>query len=1162
MIHFYQSNRLEALVTVLANQLNQAVSDPFSQQDTVLVQSPGMSQWLKIQLAEQNGIAAHLDFPLPSSFIWSLYQRFLPDVPEQSAFNKDRMIWKLMAILPKRLEQQEFVHVNSFLSQDDASFETSLSNNKQVRLYQLAGKIADVFDNYLMYRPHWLTHWQQGHNDLPDNDTQLGSDIHQQQWQGILWRDLIDYTESLNQSPMHRANMHQQLLDIVNQLSQSQIKQYLPPRICVFGISTIPSHQLQLFEALSRHIEVNVYWLNPSAQFWGDILSDKTQAKINSKSTNQDSAQQYFVSGNPLLANWGQLGKDYLSLLQPFDIEYYDIFITNQQSTSNVLTKIQQDILELSYRNEPSPLSVEQLLSDFGKEDKHHLDDSVLIHNCHSRVRELEVLKDQLSHWFNNDTSLKAKDVLVMMPDVNQYAPFIDSVFKDDSEGSVYFPYSISDQSGLQEQPLLQSFIQILGLPDSRFLVSDTIDLLEVPEVMAKFGFDEAELTRVKHWLRQVGVHWGIDGAHKDQWQLPQYDLNTWLNGLQRMILGSALGEEKVWQGLLAYKDIEGLNTNTLAKLINYLSTLVQIKRQLSGELTIEQWVTVLTDLLEQVIQINDSAQSQQSVLTIQKQLTLFEQYFVSQDCQQPLTYKIVQQYFSSQFSQSGVGQRFLAGRINFCTLMPMRSVPFKIVCILGLNDGDYPRQVDPISFDLVALNPKQKGDRSRRLDDRYLFLEAMLSARDKLHLSYVGQSSKTNQEIMPSIILAELKEYLVNSYLVDPNRSAKEGGGDQFEIKHFLQPYNVNYFDQQKMLDNYRSYNKKWLSVSKGLFAVDRFEKRIDQQVGSNTEVEKSKIEEVDHQHQIVDQIDLSDFLRFCAHPLRYFYQQILSCNLQLSEDVLDDNEVFEHDPLQKYKIQQNLLTESLAETKGVETASLLSGQFPYGQWGKTSFSGYQRQVEQQLANISSLIGSDPKWQQQNIKGQVSFGITELGIAGQMVHFSPELQGQYLNIKLGSIKAKDKLNLWLIHLVRCSLGLGAISVVVANTSSIWFESLTQDQAQQHLEPWLKQYLDCQQQIPWVWHIDLAEAFVSNTLKGLSDVKVEASLLAKLEKSPMGFSLAEDPYVRRHFSKLADFDHSFYELSSQLITPMLDNLNAAANGKAIPLITELWHRHV
>jgi len=1280
MLNLYQSNRLEALVTLLATQIKFPTSDNALAPETILVHSPGMSQWLKLQIAEQNGIAANIDFPLPSSFIWRLYQHLLPDVPAQSPFNKDRMTWKLYQLLPQHLDKPEFKAISDYLntakpisvdslmtaavlkpeflennSKADPNLSTgSLNSYEQLRLFQLAEKVADVFDNYLMYRPHWLQHWQQGNLDLPQEDTLKGDDIKGQQWQSILWQALVVFTDEQNQSPLHRASMHKLLLEKLASISTEQLKAALPApleRLFIFGISTLPTHQLEVLTALSEHIDVQILWLNPCSQYWGDILSDKAIARLNSKQKqlaelNIEHKEEYFVTGNPLLASWGKVGRDYLDVLTNSDINITDVFIEPTTINTISLEKIQNDILNLQYRNEQTPLTPAQMNSNYGKVVLESTDDSILVHNCHSRIRELEVLKDQLLGWIEQDPTLLPKDILVMVPDVNQYAPFIESVFKsvdiksakrqhNQHQHNQNIPFTISDRGGLEENPLLNTFIDLLLLPSSRFTVSELLDHLEVPAVMATFKLTQSDINLVKQWIEQSQIKWAIDAKHKTKWQLPEIDLNTWVYGLKRMVLGMSLGNDGLWNNILAYQKIEGLNQVILGKLLNYFSFVTELETVFDGDKPIEQWCELLEQFVGQLFTLGENElqteyQNKIDVITIQKirnTIVQLKVYLDDRDYIGAINYHLVHHFFAQHLSESGVAQRFLAGRMNFCTLMPMRSVPFKVICILGLNDGDYPRHVDPISFDLVGLNSARKGDRSRKLDERYLFLEAVSSAREKLHLSFIGQSAKNNQELMPSVILSELIDYMQQSFIVD-NEIEQQSLADQEHdpvykrvvIKHKLQPFNQDYFLAGNQSSPYKSYSRRWFDVCKTqAFGKDhsKVNSTVSNHYSQASSVADQKLTGQDPSFDLgdqnsrqvdpnfdrkigvgiplKDQIDLAELIEFWVHPIKYFYRRVLDIKLDLNNDALSDHEVFQHDGLQKYKNQSELLKLFLFESSSftqqdeselsaistnqhslsqqkLNQKYLRSGDYPAKKWGESVLNSYQKQSMNMVNLVKQLINVEHMSQVTISKKQNIIPITQGSLLATTESFVINGNVQVsLFVRSGRIRNTDKLSAWLTHLTKCAAYDGSVTVLIGNDDTMgWFEPLQPELAQAELSLWVAEFMrhsspnktqpQTNQQTMLTWHIDPAFDWLTEQQKGASEFSLQATISKHITPNSFSLSarnLADDEYASKHLYKLEHFDDEFYQLTLTQLTELQNQYQEGKSKKVITQIKEL-----
>lgn len=1152
MLQVFQSNRLEVLVTLLAEQIKLPVDDNIFAAETVMVHSPGMSQWLKLKLAEHNGIAANIDFPLPSSFIWRLYQKLLQGVPAESPFNKDKMSWRIYELLPARLDQVEFIAVSQYLaakkpiSQQQPEQQLSF---EQLRRFQLAEKIADVFDNYLMYRQHWLEHWQEGFNDLPEDGS--SDDIKDQEWQAILWRDLVQdieqsYQSNTEESPLSRAHMHQLLLDQLR--SSDNLKSELPERLFVFGISTLPKAQLEVLQALGEHIDVQIMWLNPCSLFWGDILSDKTLARISAKDakqgliaqTNIEKKEQYFIVGNPLLASWGKVGRDYLDNLARAEIDMTDIFIETE--ANSLLQAIQRDILNLEYRGEQSPLSPAQIHSDFGKRLVDLNDDSILIHSCHSQIRELEVLRDKLLGWFEQDPNLQPKDILVMVPDVEQYAPFIDSVFaKRGQKTNEFIPYTIADRGGLLENPLLSTFNQLLLLPSSRFNVSELVDHLEVPALMSRFELSDADLVLVKHWISDCQIKWAKSAQHKENWNLPEIELNTWTYGLKRMLLGLAISEQGVWQDILAYQHIEGLNAQILGKLLNYFSFLLELEQQLSEEKSIQNWHVTIAHIVDFLF--DQQAQDLSTQITVQK-IREANQQLLGYQITEPdgkFGYRLLQHYFVNSLNESGVVQRFLAGSMNFCTLMPMRSVPFNIVCVLGLNEGDYPRQVDPISFDLVGLNQPRKGDRSRKHDDRYLFLEALVSARQKLHLSYIGQSSKNNNVMVPSVILSELMDYIEQSFVLPD--AIKHSVTTSITIQHKLQPFNPKYFSSDRRLPHYQSFDQDWYELA------NHNETEKSEQVPSAV----IRVERTETIQQIIGKelVDISDFIEFSVHPIRYFYRRVLDVKLELSEQELSDHEVFSHDGLDRFTTLSQLIDNALLHKSTKVETYLRSGHFPTQKWGEKLFQDYQAQATELAEHVHQLFGDNSDISLISVDYQQH---PQINLQGQLAVIEQHGLCHSFELRAGDIRPQDKLTAWLHHLIKSASFHSGVTLLIDKKGKLqWFEPISAEFAQSQLTAWIELYLN-KRDVLLKWHIGLALPVIEGVNKGLSQQALNKLLMDQLSPSSFSRNLADDAYVSKVINSADDLDDEFESMSLSLLTPLLEALTVQSKGQAKPAV--------
>ena len=1147
MLHLIQSNKMESLADSLIDCLGRQACDSTSlfSADTILVQSPGMSQWLKIQIAEKSGIAANLDFPLPATFIWELYRQNIANLPEQSAFTKANMTWKLMALLPKMLAQSEFSAIRDYLH--DAPM---------LKCYQLAHKIADIYDQYLVYRPEWILAWE-NNATLEGNaiDNKSGPDESLHPWQGILWRALRDYSQELGESVYHRANLHNLLIEQLQNQPNDPATNLKP--LYVFGLSAIPLQQLEVLNALAAQREVLIFWFNPSQHYWGDIVDGKTMARATLQqllqSDEQNPDDNYLQTGNPLLASWGKLGRDYQDMLLAFDLQQHDRFV--ESAPQNMLQHIQSEIFQLQFRYSFDALSPVELLGNgeqFPKTEVALHDHSVQFHACHTRVRELEVLHDQLLQWFACHPDSHPGDVIVMMPDVAAYAPFIEGVFGSPASGH-FIPYGISDRKLSEESPLLLSFVQLMKLEQSRLSLSEVMTWLAVPAIMRKFAISEAEYNLLQHWLADAGVRWGWDEDDKSRWDLPQQGQNTWLFGLQRLLAGYAMDSEQLFayqdRHISPYSDIEGQQVVALGKF--YL-----FSQQLLAVMTFCQSSATLADKVTQALLLLDNlyASDEQELNDINSLRAALEQISQhSEQCQQPIAQGVFVAELEQQLSEKGVGQRFLAGYVNFCTLMPMRSIPFKVICILGMNDADYPRQAVPVGFDLMRYSAAKRGDRSRRLDDRYLFLEAMLSARELLYISYLGRSHKDNSELSPSILLSELLEYCEQAYVLQdqlgltPEQSS-HNLRQHLLIEHPLQPFSPEYFNAQP---RFPSFNQRALHLAVA-----------QQQPWQNQRFEQESLPElyaIDGHKLQLDGLDvvigLDELLQFFINPAKAFFMQRWQCRFSFLGDELQDDEPFSFDGLDKFQLNERLMSTLIQHLQhNNDTSSLLTqlseqlraeGKLPVGYSGDLALANL---AEQSLVLASTVL--------EHSKGQsATVSSIELALSceyqGQTVQVAlsgqvPDVYGNKLILwRSGKMRAKDRLQLYIQWLALCAQGTNAQGANPQLDEAVFVEldkkavkdwcltPLKPEEARSRLAELLELFILGQQQplhfypeSAWQWLKTGDQQATLKTFEG--------------QEGDFSFPENAEAHIRRVCPDLRLVFESFSHLSEQIMQPLID----------------------
>ncbi|HOJ43095.1 MAG TPA: exodeoxyribonuclease V subunit gamma, partial [Syntrophorhabdaceae bacterium] len=848
-LKLYHSNRLEKLVDALASILNTPLSSPFKT-EIIVVESKGMERWLSMRLAERFGIWTNCEFPFLDNFVWKMFKCVLKEVPDIELFSPHIMSWRIMELLKALNHRLEFEEIKRYIHEDET----------QLKTFQLSEQIANVFDRYTVYRPDMVYKWNTEDTHTPDG------------WQKTLFQHLIKGNEEKN-----RVSILYSFLEKIERYPIEK-EEELPERITIFGISALPDFYLSVVKAISQKIDVHIFFLNPTYKFWGDIVPEKIKRKKADFSI-------YYETGNSLLASMGKMGKDFFNTIIEQTDEEYDLF--EEPRVHNLLTAIQYDIYHLVERGK-----------DLDKTLLSQEDLSIQIHSCHSPLREIEILHNNLLFLFEKWDDLKPKDICVMTPDIEAYAPFISAVFEGQQRENERIPYSIADRKTLKESPVVNLFLKILDLLKSRFYASDIMDILDDMLIKEKFKLNESDLTLVQSWLIDTNIRWGIDGYHREKIGAPNFKENSWQAGIERLLLGYAMFTKggELFMGILPYNEMEGDSVDTLEKLLDFLCPLFDFSKKVSEPLHLDAWADLLDDILNTFITVND--ETERHIQLIRETIQKLKKIRQSCSIETPVSFHIILHYLKGRLNIREYTTGFITKGVTFCEMLPMRSIPFKVIALIGMNNDAYPRESRPLGFDLIARYPK-RGDRSLRDEDRYIFLEAILSARLCLYISYIGQSIKDNSEIPPSVVVSELIDYIEKGFY-HPERRPVE----IILKKHPLQPFSPKYFQKESVIYNY--------SLEDYIAAQKRLEAKYPPKPFMD-KVLKDTYPEVTH-------ITNSELKRFFYHPAKYFFNNRLGIFLNETEQIIDDNEPIELKALEEFQIKKRLI-EHLAASGDLDT-------------------------------------------------------------------------------------------------------------------------------------------------------------------------------------------------------------------------------------------------
>ncbi|MCP5155418.1 MAG: exodeoxyribonuclease V subunit gamma [Ectothiorhodospiraceae bacterium] len=761
MLTIHRANRIEALADALA-EVVRAPRRRLLEAETVVVPSAGLGRWLALGLAERLGVAANLELPYPATFVWSVLRAGDAALPADNPFSPQALTWRIHALLPSLTADPRFAALRAYLVATGPGGDggAAAPDCAGPGALALAERLGRTYDQYLVYRPDWIRRWESGEDA---------------RWQAELWRRLRSATPA-----PHWVDARGTFATALDAGALDAAR--LPERVSLFAIPALSPGYLEFVASLAAVVEVHLMVVDPCREHWGEIVSPR---RVAAAATDGTEAAQWLETGQPLLASLGAQGRDAIDALQSLEAVWHDTFVEPDQTT--VLGRLQADVLNLVERG-PGAAAPHLLAAD---------DVSLQVHACHGPVRELEVLRDRLLALFERMPELGPSDVLVMAPDMERYAPYVEAVFAGADE-RVRIPFALADRTPMAESALGRTVLDLLTLADGRFEAEQVLALLEEPALARRYDLDAADLPSLRDLVRRAGVRWGVDETTRVALGLAAERAHSWADGLDRLLLGHALGDTVAAPvgAMLPVSGVEGEQARVAGRLWRLVRDLASVIAELGRRRTVVGWVEWLRATLDRLLEVDDDAERELEALRRAAQ----ELAVAAAGAHHRVAVDLATfRHALTASLERAAGARGLGGGVIFSPLATMRGVPAAVVCVLGLDDGAFPRVERPPGFDLMRADFR-RGDRSRRDDDRYLFLETLLSARRVLHLSHVGRDQRDDAPQPPSVVVGELLDWV--------SRACRTADGaeprDQVVVTHPLQPFSRRYFEPGGVLASY----------------------------------------------------------------------------------------------------------------------------------------------------------------------------------------------------------------------------------------------------------------------------------------------------------------------------------------------------------------------
>lgn len=957
MLYLHVSNRTENLLQHLVEVFRVGTRRNLFEKEYFLIQSQGMERMISQTLATNFRSWCNFEYFLPFRFLqYSAEKLGLEITPD--GYDRKILAWRIEELL-RDLDGIECQQLERYLQ----------GENLELKRYQLADQLSNIFDQYQVMRPDMLAAW---------TGNRLVTQEPSERWQKTLWLRLASRLEG---AP-HRGMVLQQVVDKLR--AGEHLAGRLPERVSVFGLSIMPPLFLRYLQGLALHSEVHLYVLSPCKEYWGDIENRRKLLQHSAGDTaGHVSEMEEVPESHPLLVALGQQGRDFQRMLFDdevhFELEFASYEDPLETGSPSLLRQLQSDLLRGDVTR----------MAGAWPENDH----TIRMASCHSKLREITVLKEHILRWLYENPELKLRDIVVMAPDIQEYAALIPAVFDT-------LQHSISDRSLRRRNSVLAAYDDFLSLFQGRFGWDELLDLLKEPVLAEKLQLSQTDLENIQQWVTKAGIRWGLSGRQRSEMGLPDIAEGSWQAGLERLLMGYAIDSEEFIDDILPFTDIEGGAAAALGGLCQFVGLVEKAREDFSRQYSLREWSALLIHYAEELFLGESARSNSQDFLELHEILVGLGEnpgaFHYSK-----VDFRVINAWLEHTARETRSSSGFLRGQLTFCSMLPMRSIPFKVVCLIGLNDGVFPKNDRYATFDLMGAS-RRPGDRSRRMDDRYQFLEALMAARDHLYLSYIGQSIKTNEAIPPSVVVTELLEVLEDYYRVK-----------EVVVKHPLQPFSRRYFaaDSTTLF----SYDDKYCQVAKKL----------------QSSREPSGPWWHGRRAAQVEEIPLDDLFRFFSNPQRWFVQNCLGIRLDGDVEVVEESEVFEQGVLEDYLLNQDLLARIRQEDDlgNVLRKLRATGRWPLGVPGDI---GYEKKIAE-LTEFATTIAIS------RMGSQVEDVTVELEVAG--CHLTGKLSNIYeegiMLCRYSKLNGKDLLSGWLHYLLyERALGQPVDTLMLAKGSS------------------------------------------------------------------------------------------------------------------------------
>ena len=916
MLILHRAERADGLADALASLLAGPLDDPFAA-EVVAVPTRGMERWLTQRMSgvlgasrgRADGICAGVQFPFPERLVGDVVAAASGVNPAQDPWLPERAVWPLLDVVQEGLDEAWLATLAGYLGRPSAGTDSFRGN----RRLGVVRHLSELFHRYALHRPAMLEAWAES-NDVDALGTALPAGA---VWQAELWRRLRRRIALPGPAERRQRACERLLADPA--LAQ------LPPRVALFGLTRLPAGHLQILQALAQARDVHLFLLHPSPALWSSVAA-RLEGAPGAVRRMQDATAA--LPANSLLASWGRDVRELQLVLGRRDGAegLTDHHHASPRPPSHLLGRIQAAVRgDQALPGPPLPGRPDQ------RPALHPTDRSIQVHSCHGRARQVEVVRDAVLHALAEDETLEPRDVIVMCPDIETFAPLIAATFgagetSSEPGGPEAIPAGhrpidlrvrLADRSLRQTNPILAVVSSLLDLAQERITASQVLDIADRGPVRRRFGLDDDDLTRLQDWIAQAGIRWGLDASRRARFKLERVAEGTWQAGLERLLLGVTMTEDdqRLYAGVLPLDDVDSASIDLAGRLAELMARLGTTLDVLGSRQPLAAWAEAIASAADALT----AAPARERWQRAELQRILDDIVLEAGDgAGVELAPAEVRALLHERLEGRPTRANFRTGHLTICTLMPMRSVPHRVICLLGLDDGAFPRKA-PRDGDDLMLDSPHVGERDPRSEDRQLLLDALMAATERLIITYTGNDERTNAPRPPAVPVGELLD-AVDATVRAPAGEARR----QVLVRHPLQPFDPRNFAAGELgTDAPWSFDPVTLQGARALN-------------GSRTPTAPFLARPLAPRSDRV--IELDDLVRFVSHPTRAFLRQRLGISVRGGVDEIEDALPVELDGLARWGVGQRLLEARLAGVEGNTAikAEIARGTLPPGVLGQ----------------------------------------------------------------------------------------------------------------------------------------------------------------------------------------------------------------------------------